>query len=80
MLLKSLAGVIGLLQRRPDEFLQAATTGDEWTAERIQAEIEARVVAKKAKNFAEADRIRKSLLDAGIVLEDSAKGTTWRRA
>ena len=43
------------------------------------AEIAARVEAKKAKNFAEADRIRKMLLDAGIVLEDSAKGTTWRR-
>ena len=79
-LLKSLAGVIGLLQRQPDAFLQAATGSDEWTPDRIQAEIDARVAAKKAKNFAEADRIRKALLDAGIVLEDSAKGTTWRRA
>ncbi len=42
--------------------------------------IEARSAAKKSKNFAEADRIRKELLEAGIVLEDSAAGTTWRRA
>ena len=42
--------------------------------------IEARTAAKQAKNYAEADRIRKELLEAGIVLEDSASGTTWRRA
>jgi cysteinyl-tRNA synthetase len=79
-LLKSLAAIVGLLQRSPDEFLKAAPTQGEWTAERIQAEIEARATAKSVKNFAEADRIRKSLLEAGIVLEDTAKGTSWRRA
>ena len=40
---------------------------------------EVRIAAKKAKDFAEADRIRKALLEAGVVLEDSAQGTTWRR-
>jgi cysteinyl-tRNA synthetase len=48
--------------------------------ESIKMLIEARNAAKLAKNYAEADRIRKELLAAGIVLEDSAKGTTWRRA
>ena len=42
--------------------------------------IEARAEAKKTKNFAEADRIRKELADAGIILEDTPQGTTWRRA
>jgi cysteinyl-tRNA synthetase len=48
--------------------------------EEIQSLIDARVAARKAKNFQEADRIRKALLDAGIVLEDGPQGTTWRRA
>ena len=42
--------------------------------------IAARTAAKQAKNYAEADRIRKELLAEGIVLEDSATGTTWRRS
>ena len=46
---------------------------------RINALIEERREAKKAKNFARADEIRKSLLDEGIVLMDGPQGTTWRR-
>jgi cysteinyl-tRNA synthetase len=46
----------------------------------INAQIEARIAAKKAKDFAEADRIRKALLEAGIVLKNTAQGTSWRRA
>jgi cysteinyl-tRNA synthetase len=49
------------------------------TRERIEELINLRAAAKKARNFAEADRIRAELAAQGIVLEDSASGTTWRR-
>ena len=77
--LEALAGVLGLLQRDPQVFLQGVGSEGGLDDAAINALIEARIAAKKAKNFAEADRIRKELLEAGIVLEDSASGTTWRR-
>ncbi len=73
--LKSLGAVLGLLQRDPTEFLQGAGSDDAL----IAAQIIARNEAKQAKNYSEADRIRKALLADGIVLEDSAAGTNWRR-
>jgi cysteinyl-tRNA synthetase len=78
--LKALAGVLGLLQREPQAFLQGGSSEGGLDDAAISAQIEARIAAKKAKNFAEADRIRKELLEAGIVLEDTPQGTTWRRA
>jgi cysteinyl-tRNA synthetase len=51
-----------------------------YAPERIAALIQERTAAKKARNYAEADGIRRELLDAGIVLEDTPQGTTWRRA
>ena len=77
-LLKALGGCLGILQGDPQAFLQSGAAGvDE--AE-IQAQITARAAAKAAKNFAEADRIRNHLLAQGIVLKDSAAGTTWEAA
>ncbi len=73
--LKALGAVLGLLARDPTEFLQGAGSDDGMILEQIAA----RNAAKLAKNYAEADRIRKALLAQGIVLEDSAAGTNWRR-
>lgn len=76
-LLKQLAAILGLLQRNPEDFLQGGADHSEVDVESM---IAARIAAKKARDYAEADRIRKALADAGIVLEDTAQGTTWRRA
>jgi cysteinyl-tRNA synthetase len=72
--LKALGGVLGLLRRDPVAFLQGEA--EQWIVEKI-AEREA---ARKRKDYAAADRIRKELLDQGIVLEDKDGKTTWRRA
>ncbi|MEQ6289339.1 cysteine--tRNA ligase [Vogesella sp. GCM10023246] len=79
-LLKDLAGVLGLLQRNPEVFLQGEAGEDGLSAEQVEALIQARKDARAAKNWAESDRIRDELTAAGIVLEDSAAGTSWRRA
>ena len=78
-----LAGVIVLLQRKPVEFLHAGVEFESngLKVDAIEARIEERAVAKRARNFAEADRIRNELLAEGIVLEDKPGSLTeWRRA
>jgi cysteinyl-tRNA synthetase len=76
-LLKALGACLGLLQADPKAFLKAGATLDEAT---IDALIAQRAAAKAVKNFAEADRVRQELLAQGIVLKDSASGTTWEAA
>jgi cysteinyl-tRNA synthetase len=66
--------VLGLLQRDSREFLQGGDA-EGWITEAIAA----REAARKRKDYAKADRIRNELLDKGIVLEDVAGRTTWRR-
>ncbi len=73
-LLKSLGACLGLLQGEPGAFLQAGSRLDDAS---IRALIGQRAAAKQAKDFAAADRIRQDLLTQGIVLKDSAAGTTW---
>ena len=75
--LRRLGGILGLLQGDPEAFVQG--DGGELSAAQIEERIVARQAARKAKNWAEADRIRDELQGQGIVLEDGAGGTTWRR-
>jgi cysteinyl-tRNA synthetase len=73
-LLKSLGACLGLLQGSPEVFLQSGALLDDAA---IQEQIQARAQAKRDKDFALADQIRNDLLKQGIVLKDSAAGTTW---
>jgi cysteinyl-tRNA synthetase len=82
--MRRIGAVLGLLQASPEAFLRASVAGDSSAETLADAEIEAmvasRISARAGRNWAEADRIRAELEQHGIILEDAASGTSWRRA
>ncbi|WP_297481429.1 cysteine--tRNA ligase [uncultured Photobacterium sp.] len=76
--MRELADILGLLSQDPETFLQGGT-GEEDNVAEIEGLIQQRLDARAAKDWAAADDARDKLLAMGIILEDGAQGTTWRR-
>lgn len=74
-----LGGTLGLLQEDPDAYFQGGAGGGVDDAA-IQALIDARSAARRARDWAESDRIRELLKEQGVLLDDGPQGTVWRRA
>ena len=79
-LLKYLAKILGLLEADAAEYLKSAVSDAGISDQEIEQQIARRQQAKQDKNWAEADRIRDQLSEAGVTLEDGPDGTRWRRA
>ncbi len=84
--LRSLGQTLGLLGHDPAAWLATASeltageqTGPALDDTAIEQLVAARVAARREKNWAESDRIRDTLAEQGVILEDGAGGTTWRR-
>ena len=75
--LKKLGAILNILQGDPEVFLKGSTAGLDEAA--IEEAIAARAAAKKAKDYAKADAIRKELAEKGVMLVDTPQGTTWQR-
>jgi len=83
-LLRKLGAILGLVQDDPETYLTASVTagdkaGSDMSAAAVEDLIARRISARADKNWAEADSIRDELDAAGIILEDGAAGTSWRR-
>ncbi len=77
--LRELGGMLGLLERDAEAFLRGGPASEGLDDASIEALIAKRNQARDNRDWAESDRIRDELKDKGIILEDGAKGTTWRR-
>jgi cysteinyl-tRNA synthetase len=78
--LKKMGEILGILQQDPKQWFQGGSAETVGGDADIQVLIDTRIAAKKAKNWAEADKIRGVLKAKGILLEDKPDGTTdWRR-
>jgi cysteinyl-tRNA synthetase len=78
--LRAMGSVLGLLQQEPASFVKKGIGASSLSDAQIESLLEARRLARAAKNFEESDRIRDLLVEAGIILEDGAGGVTgWRR-
>jgi len=78
-LLRKLAGILGLLEADAAEYLKSSVTENGLSDTEIEQMIASRQQAKTDKNWTLADQIRNELTQAGIIIEDSADGTRWRR-
>jgi cysteinyl-tRNA synthetase len=78
--LRAMGAMLGVLQQDPDKYLKRSAGAGGLTDAQVEALLAARNAARAAKNYAESDRIRAQLNQAGILLDDKAGGTQWRRA
>ena len=78
-MLKKLGGVLGILQKDPEDYLKLQSSASDDETALIEELIKVRNEARKAKDWAKADEARNKLTQMGIVIEDGANGTTWRR-
>jgi cysteinyl-tRNA synthetase len=78
--LRRLGDILGILQEDPESYLRGQISDDGLADGEIETLIQARIAARAAKDWAEADRIRSRLTEGGVVLEDGPAGTSWRRA
>ena len=77
---KSMSRTLGILEQNPGQWFTETAQDDEsgLTPEKIEGMIQARAEARKAKDWAEADRIRDELKASGVILEDAGGQTKWR--